>query len=32
MTGYTPPGPLGVGTAPLGNLGTAVPEDPPSPA
>lgn len=27
MTGYTPHGPLGVGTAPLGNLGTAVPED-----
>jgi D-threo-aldose 1-dehydrogenase len=27
MTGYTPPGPLGVGTAPLGNLGTVVPEE-----
>ena len=27
MTGYTPQGPLGVGTAPLGNLGTVVPED-----
>ena len=27
MTGYTPHGPLGVGTAPLGNLGTVVPED-----
>jgi D-threo-aldose 1-dehydrogenase len=27
MTGYTPHGPLGVGTAPLGNLGTVVPEE-----
>ena len=27
MTGYTPPGPLGLGTAPLGNLGTVVPEE-----
>ncbi len=27
MTDYTPPGPLGVGTAPLGNLGTVVPEE-----
>ena len=25
MTGYTPHGPLGVGSAPLGNLGTVVP-------
>lgn len=27
MTGYTPPGPLGAGSAPLGNLGTVVPEE-----
>ena len=27
MTAYTPHGPLGVGTAPLGNLGTVVPEE-----
>ena len=27
MTNYTPPGPLGLGTAPLGNLGTVVPEE-----
>ena len=27
MTGYTPHGPLGVGSAPLGNLGTVVPEE-----
>ena len=27
MTDYTPPGPLGLGTAPLGNLGTVVPEE-----
>lgn len=27
MTDYTPHGPLGAGSAPLGNLGTAVPEE-----
>jgi D-threo-aldose 1-dehydrogenase len=27
MTGYTPHGPLGAGSAPLGNLGTVVPEE-----
>src|SRR3981189_517183 len=27
MTDYTPHGPLGVGSAPLGNLGTVVPEE-----
>ena len=26
MTAYTPHGPLGAGSAPLGNLGTVVPE------
>jgi len=27
MTDYSPPGPLGAGSAPLGNLGTVVPEE-----
>ena len=27
MTDYNPPGPLGAGSAPLGNLGTVVPEE-----